>query len=119
MLQSLNRHYIAPIRSFNRDARLFLVMMLVNGLVLSGWYLFFNFYMLESGFSLKFLGLVNSLPSAAGLIFGIVVGRISDRIGRKLALILGIGLTSLFMVMQVTFRQPFIIAASAFLTGVF
>ena len=119
MLQSLNQHYIAPIRSFNRAARLFLVMMLINGLVLSGWYLFFNFYMLESGFSLEFLGLVNSLPSAAGLIFGLVVGRISDRIGRKLALILGIGLTSLFMLAQVTFHQPFVIAASAFLTGVF
>jgi MFS family permease len=119
MLQSLNRHYIAPIRSFNRAARLFLVMMLVNGLVLSGWYLFFNFYMLESGFKLEFLGLVNSLPSAAGLIFGLVVGRVSDRIGRKLSLILGIGFTSLFMLAQVTFRQPFIIVASAFLSGVF
>ena len=86
MLQSLNRHYIAPIRSFNRAARLFLVMMLVNGLVLSGWQLFFNFYMLNSGFKLEFLGLVNSLPSASGLIFGLVVGRVSDRIGRKLSL---------------------------------
>ncbi len=119
MLQSLNRHYIAPIRSFNRAARLFLVMMLVNGLVLSGWYLFFNFYMLESGFKLDFLGLVNSIPSASGLIFGIVVGRVSDRIGRKLSLILGIGFTSLFMLAQVTFRQPLIIVVSAFLSGVF
>ena len=119
MLQSLNRHYIAPILSFNRAARLFLVMMLVNGLVLSGWYLFFNFYMLGSGFKLEFLGLVNSLPSASGLIFGIVVGRLSDRIGRKLSLILGIGFTSLFMLAQVTFHQPLIIVASAFLSGVF
>src|ERR1700690_3456691 len=119
MLQSLNQHYIAPIRSLTRAARLFLVMMLINGLVLSGWYLFFNFYMRESGYKLDFLGLVNSLPSAAGLIFGLLAGRFSDRIGRKPSLIIGIGLTSLFMLAQVTFRQPLVIAASAFLTGVF
>jgi MFS family permease len=75
--------------------------------------------MLQSGFKLEFLGLVNSMPSAGGLIFGLVVGRISDRIGRKLSIILGIGFTSLFMLAQITFHQPWIIAASAFLEGVF
>lgn len=119
MFQSLNRHYLAPIRSFNRAARLFLIMMLVNGLILSGWQLFFNFYMLQSGFKLEFLGLVNSLPSAGGLIFGLVVGRISDRIGRKLSIIIGIGFASLCMLAQITFHQPLIIVASAFLEGVF
>jgi MFS family permease len=119
MFQSLNRHYLAPIRSFNRAARLFLLMTIIDGVILSGWQLFFNFYMLQSGFSREFLGLANSLPSAGGLIFGLLVGRFSDRIGRKPSLIIGIGFASLFMLAQVTFRQPQIIAASAFLTGVF
>jgi MFS family permease len=118
-LQSLNRHYIAPIRSFDRPARLFLVMMLINGLILSGWQLFFNFFMLQSGFDREFLGLVNSLPFASSMIFGLVVGRISDRIGRKPSIITGIGFSSLFMLAQITFHQPVIIVISAFLTGAF
>ncbi len=119
MLKSLNQHYLAPIRSFNRAARLFLITTIINGVILSGWMLFFNFYMLKSGFTLEFLGLVNSMPSAAGLVFGLLVGRISDRIGRKPSLFIGIGFASLFMLAQITFRQPVIIAVSAFLTGVF
>ncbi len=119
MLNNLYRNYIEPIRSFDRPARLFLIMIVVDGLIYSGWQLFFNFYMLQSGFRLEFLGLVNSMPSAAGLLFGIPAGRISDRIGRKPSLMLGLGFASLFMLAQITFRQPVIIATSAFLTGIF
>ena len=119
MLKNLTRHYIDPIRSFKRPARLFLIMTILDGVILSGWQLFFNFYMLQSGFARDFLGLVNSMPSAAGLVFGIFIGRISDRIGRKASIIIGISMASVFMLAQITFHQPIIIAASAFLTGIF
>jgi len=119
MFKNLTQHYVEPIRSFNRPARLFLLMTILDGVILSGWQLFFNFYMLQSGYTRDFLGLVNSMPSAAGLIFGIFVGRISDRIGRRASILIGISMASVFMLMQITFRQPAIIAASAFLTGVF
>jgi len=119
MLQNLDRHYLEPIRSFHRPARLFLLMTIIDGVILSGWQLFFNFYMLQSGSTREFLGLVNSMPSAAGLIFGLLVGRVSDRIGRKLSMIIGIAFASLFMLAQVTFRQPAVIAGAAFLMGIF
>jgi MFS family permease len=119
MLQSLNRHYLSPIRSFNRAARLFLIVMIIDGVIVSSWQLFFNIYMLQSGFTLEFLGLVNSMPWASGLVFGLLVGRISDRIGRKPSIFIGIVFASLFMLAQITFRQPVIIAVSAFLSGVF
>ncbi len=119
MLQNLKHHYVGPIRSFNRPARLFLLMTIIDGVILSGWQLFFNFYMLQSGFTRDFLGLVNSMPSAAGLIFGLLAGRISDRIGRKASIMIGIGFAGLFMLAQITFHQPAIIVASAFLAGIF
>jgi MFS family permease len=119
MLQSLNKHYLAPIRSFNRAARLFLIMTIIDGVIFSAWQLFFNFYMLQSGFTREFLGLVNSMPSAAGLIFGLLAGRLSDRIGRKPSILIGIGFSGVFMLSQITFHQPVVIAASAFLTGMF
>ena len=119
MLNRLYRNYIQPIGSFNRDARLFLWMIIIDGVILSGWLLFFNIYMLERGFDREFLGLVNSLPSLAGLILGIPIGRLSDRIGRKQAIMIGILFASLAMLGQITFTQPALIAMMAALMGVF
>jgi len=119
MLKNFTDHYISPIRSFNRAARLFLVMILIYGIILSAWQLFFNIYMLQSGYSRDFLGLVNSMPSAAALIFGIPLGRLSDRMGRKLSLLLGLGLASLTMLVQITVHQPAVMVGAAFLTGIF
>lgn len=119
MLQSIQTHYIHPIRSFNRAARLFLIMTIIYGMILTGWQLFFNFYILQSGFNPDFLGLVNSMPSLAGLILGIPLGRLSDRIGRKTALIIGLFASSLTMLAQITFHQPAVIVVMAFMTGIF
>ncbi len=119
MLTRIYRNYIQPIGSFNRDARLFLWMTVIDGVILSGWQLFFNIYMLERGFDREFLGLVNSLPSLAGLILGIPIGRLSDRMGRKQALFIGILFAGLSMLGQVTFTQPVIISIMAVLSGIF
>ena len=119
MLNSLNTHYIQPMRSFNRDARLFLWMTIINGIIFSGWQLFFNIFMLEQGFGRDFLGLINSLPSLSGLLLGIPIGRLSDRIGRKPSLLIGIVFTSLALFGQISLQQrPAIIMMSA-LVGVF
>ncbi|MBI5934188.1 MAG: MFS transporter [Chloroflexi bacterium] len=118
MLNNLNQHYLQPIRSFNRDARLFLLMIVVDGVIFSGWQLFFNIYMLQNGFDRAFLGLVNSLPSLAGLFFSIPIGFLSDRIGRKASLIIGLVTASAFMLVQVSSQNTTIIAVAAFMTGV-
>jgi MFS family permease len=119
MIQNLNKHYIQPMRTFGRDARLFLWMTVINGIIFSGWQLFFNIYMLQSGFTRDFLGIVNSLPALTGLLFGIPMGRLSDRIGRKRALFIGILLSGLSYLGQVTFKQPLLIVIMSALAGVF
>jgi MFS family permease len=93
---------VAQIRSFSRPARLFLLATLVDGIVFSGWMLFFNFYILERGFSRDFLGMVNAAPSVAALLLGLLMGQISDRIGRKRAMLLGVGVAVFSMGMEVT-----------------
>jgi len=119
MFNSLNIHYIQPIRTFDRDARLFLWMTVINGIIFSGWQLFFNIFMLERGFGRDFLGLINSLPSLAGLFLGIPVGRLSDRIGRKPSLLIGIVFGSLSLFGQISFQQPVLIAIMSALVGIF
>src|SRR5512146_1457110 len=119
MFQSLKYHYVEPIRSFDRAARLFLMMTVIDGVIYSGWQLFFNFYMLQSGYSREFLGLVNSMPSAAALVSALLVGRFSDRIGRKPALLIGLGGSSLCLLAEVTVKQSQLIVGAGFLYGVF
>ncbi len=118
MLQSLRLHYFEPVRSFGRPARLFLAMIIVNGVIYSGWQLFFNFYILQSGYSREFLGLVNAMPYAGGLLFGIPLGRLSDRIGRRVSIIIGLAMMGVFMLAQVMVHDPTLIVGSAFLYGV-
>lgn len=119
MLNSLNTHYVQPLRTFNRDARLFLWATVINGIILSSWQLFFNIYMLENGFTRDFLGIVNSLPSLTALLLGIPIGRFSDRMGRKRAIFLGILYSGFTFLGQLVFRQPIIIIFMAALTGIF
>lgn len=119
MLKSLTKNYLQPIRTFNRDTRLFLWMTVINGAIYSGWQLFFNIYMLQSGFTRDFLGIVNSLPALTGLLLGIPIGRLSDRIGRKKALFIGILMSGLAYIGQVIFKQPLLIVIMAALAGIF
>jgi MFS family permease len=119
MLRSINTHYIQPLRGFQRDARLFLWMTVISGIVLSGWQLFFNIYMLASGFTREFLGVVNSIPSLTGLLLGIPIGRLSDRIGRRRAILIGLALSSFSFLGQVTFKEPALVLLMSAFTGIF
>ncbi|MBN1146283.1 MAG: MFS transporter [Anaerolineales bacterium] len=104
-------------RSFGRPARLFLIATVLDGIVLNIWWLFFNFYILERGFSREFLGLVNAAPSLAALLLGLPLGLLSDRIGRKKAMLLGVGVYILVTAVEVSVLSPSLILASAFIGG--
>ena len=104
-------------RTFNRSARLFILATLMDGIVFSAWNLFFNFYILERGFSREFLGLVNAMPSVSALLLGIPIGMFSDRIGRKRAMLLGVGVSILCMGLEVTVSSKELILVMAFLGG--
>jgi MFS family permease len=108
---------IQQLRSFQRPARLFLLATTLDGIVFSAWSLFFNFYILERGFSKDFLGLVNAMPAVATLLLGLPAGLLSDRIGRKRAMVLGVCVSIIGMGLQVTVSSPTLILAMAFLTG--
>jgi MFS family permease len=105
------------LRSFNKPARLFMLATLIDGIVFSGWSLFFNFYILERGFGRDFLGMVNAAPSVAALLLGILMGQLSDRLGRKRAMVLGVGVAVLCMGLEVTVLNPSWILFFAFLSG--
>jgi MFS family permease len=108
---------ISQARTFERPARLFLLATVIYGILFSAWMLFFNFYILERGFDRDFLGLVNSMPAVSSLLFGIPLGMLSDRIGRKRAMLLGSGLAIACAALEVTLLNRYLILAMAFLNG--
>ncbi len=111
-------HDLLPWRSFSRSARLFLMAIIVDGVIYSAWSLFFNFYILAQGFDKEFLGIVNALPSVSALLFSIPLGMLSDRIGRRKAMLLGVLVNTIAMGLQVTFTDPSLIMAMVFMGGV-
>jgi MFS family permease len=116
-LSSLLRNQTVQLRTFNRSARLFLLSVIMDGIVLSAWQLFFNFYILERGFERDFLGMVNAMPAVAALVLGIPMGLLSDKIGRKRAMVLGVAIFILAMALEVTVDSPTLILIAAFIAG--
>ena len=88
-MHTIFRSTFNPIRSLCRPARLFLVALFLYGLLFSGWSLFFNLYIISAGYSRDFLGLINAAPSLSALLLGVPMGLLSDRMGRKPAMIVG------------------------------
>jgi MFS family permease len=74
---------------FRRNARLYLLNSILAGLSFSVYSLFFNLYILARGYPKDFLGLLSSLPSAVALFSAVPLGLLSDRIGRRKAMLWG------------------------------
>jgi MFS family permease len=104
-------------RILNRPARLFLVALFLDGLLFSGWNLFFNLFIIESGHSREFLGLVNAAPSMAALLLGVPMGLLSDRMGRKRAMILGFSLANLAIIAMILSRLEALTLCMALVFG--
>jgi MFS family permease len=93
-MRSFFRYFINQIRSLNKPARLFLLAVFFDGLFFAGWQLFFNLYIIDAGYSRDFLGMVNAAPSISALVLGVPMGLLSDRMGRKRAMITGLAVAN-------------------------
>jgi MFS family permease len=102
------------IESFSPNARWFLLSTIISGITFSGFQLFFNLYILARGFDQDFLGLINAVPSGAALLVGVPMGLLSDRIGRRRAMLIGMSVTTMaFWVLVNASSQAVMVAASA------
>ena len=103
--------------SFNKNIKRFLTTTLLYGFTFSIWELFFNLYILSLGFSNDTLGLVRSAPPLAALIFGLPLGVLSDRIGRRKSMLLGLSGCILGMIFQIQLTQPILIFLFGLIQG--
>ncbi|HDQ35120.1 MAG TPA: MFS transporter [Chloroflexi bacterium] len=112
------RDYIENIKRFSPEARLYLLVSMLQGIGWGVFQLFFNFYILSLGYQQGFMGLLISLPSITALFVALGAGYISDLIGRKRAFLLG-GVLSVAaqLLMLIVPTQPMLIF-SAILRGI-
>ncbi len=94
---------------FNRNTKLFLASTLLYGFAFSVWELFFNLYILSLGFSNDMLGLIRSATPLAALLLGLPLGLLSDRIGRRPSMLIGLSVGFMGMFFQVRLIIPWLI----------
>jgi MFS family permease len=116
-LETYRNFFSSQLHSLSRPARLFLLALFLDGLLFSGWNLFFNLYILAAGYSRSFLGLVNAAPSLSALLLGVPMGMLSDRIGTKRSLVLGFLLSNFAIIGIVLSRSEVVILVLALLWG--
>ncbi|HID89182.1 MAG TPA: MFS transporter [Anaerolineae bacterium] len=73
----------------SRNAKLFLLMGAISGLGGGVFMLLLNLFILSRGNDIAFLGMLMSLMSLSALLLGLPMGILTDRIGRKQAMLLG------------------------------
>lgn len=113
------RGYIAKIRLFSRNARLYMVHIVGMDVIYGTWNVVFNLYLLAAGIDVAFVGLRILVSSVAGAAVAIPAGLISDRIGRKLSFILGDGIGALMSLIAISTLNPTLLLITAAVGGMF
>jgi MFS family permease len=116
-LYSIIERYI-PYRTFSRPARLYLISVVISGIIFSAWQLFFNLFILARGYDKTFMGYINAAPWMAGLLFSLPLGALSNRMGRKNAMLAGMSLDFLMRTFQVLVQSPELLLIVSFLEGI-
>lgn len=95
--------------NFNRQTQLFLLSTLLYGFAFSVWELFFNLYILSLGFNSDMLGLIRSATPLAALFLGLPLGLLSDRIGRRMSMLIGLSIGFVGMFFEIRLLSPILI----------
>ncbi len=103
--------------NFNRPTKRFLLSTLLYGFSFSVWELFFNLYILSLGFNTDALGLIRSATPLAALLLGLPLGLLSDRIGRRTSMIIGLVVGFAGMLLEIQLLNPILIFFFGFVQG--
>lgn len=111
--------YIAKMRVFSRNARLFIVHVVGMDVIWGTWSVLFNLYLLAVGFDIAFIGLRILISSVASALSSIPAGLISDRIGRKRSFVLGDGIGAVMALIAISSTSEIVLLVTAAVGGMF
>ncbi len=111
--------YIGKIRSFSRNAKLYVTHVFGMDFIYGTWQVLFNLYLLAIGFDAAFVGLRLIIGGVAGALTALPAGMISDRIGRKASFIMGDGGGAAFSLIEITSTSPVVLLITPVFKGIF
>lgn len=111
------RDYVATLRRFSRNARLFLTYALLSGLGTGIWNVMFNIYLLRLGYATTFVGLFWMVDMLFHGLFAFPAGLIGDKIGRRKTFILATSFNILARGALLFTRDPTLLLMLAALGG--
>lgn len=109
--------YLANIKKFSRNARLYLVNVIITGLAMGVFRLLLNFYVLSLGYDEALLGRLITTSSLTALIVALPMGYMADILGRKYSLVLGGTFTAISILGLVLFPTAPMFYAMNVLSG--
>ena len=111
------RRYARSFTGFERDARIFLVTTLIYGVALSLWWVDFNLYLTALGFDPAFIGISGTAGAVAGVLVAFPASILSDRLGRRIVLVLGAAGSTVAIAGLIVVTSPIAILACAAAMG--
>lgn len=109
--------YAARVRAFSRNARLYLLNVVVVGAAMGVFRLLFNFYVLSLGYNEALLGRLITVSSLTALLFALPMGYFADLIGRKNSLLMSGALMSASIVVIVLWPSQGVLYAMNMVSG--
>jgi MFS family permease len=104
--------------AYDRSVKLFLTIPVLFGIYYALKGLFFNFYILELGYDKGYLGIANGMTAAATLVFAFPLGVLTDRIGRKMAVLAGMVILAISYLAFLLVSDRNLILVTLFISGV-
>lgn len=111
-------NYLRRLNGFNRNAKLFLLSTVLNGLGLSLLVLLYNLYILSLGFHEDMIGLVTLVASLVAVVAALPMGWVANRLGYKDAQIVGIVGSALSLVVPLVFPTAWALIVCELIWGV-
>ncbi len=105
------QNYAQQVRSFQPNARLYLLFVIVSGAAFGIFRLLFNFYVISLGYNESLLGTLITINNGVALFLALPIGYLGDRLGRKRSMLLGAVTTSLSVLLMVAFPSRWIFFA--------
>jgi len=93
--------YANRVGAFQRNARLYLLNVILAGAAFGVFRLLFNFYILSLGYDEALLGKLITINNLTALLVALPIGYLADRIGRKRSLIISGSVTGLSVLAMV------------------
>ncbi|NLI63079.1 MAG: MFS transporter [Methanosarcinaceae archaeon] len=109
--------YIKRVKSFSANAKLFLIFVFLTSLSLGVYQVIFNLYIIELGFSERFLGIILALTALGTALFSFPSAILCDRIGRKNTLLLSCAFSVFSMIPMYMVENHLILIISCTLYG--